>query len=312
MALVERADDAALGLAMRVRMVIALAGAGRLREALPLADEVVAAPPPDLRLGVTVLGYSPFLRASKERATLLIESGRLDEGVEELERVASLAHALGDLEVLGFIHAEYVTLARIRGEREPALNHAREVMRIAEKLGSPFFRAHARLAFGQAHILGTQWADARGALEDALGIARAGQAQVEVEALALAWLAAVHLGLGDASAARAAADDALASARRRRTRTAECIAHIGHARVMLRTDPVGQRAAIEAALARALALVEETGARANEPFIRVQRARLAGLLGDRALKRQELAAARDQFAALGARARADRLAAELT
>ena len=176
---------------------------------------------------------------------------------------------------------------------------------------SAFFRAHACLAFGQAHILGTQWADARGALDEALAIARAGQAGVETEPLALAWLAAVHLGLGDATQAGAAAAEALAAAARRRTRTAECIAHIGHARVMLRTGAGRERAAIEHALGRALALVEETGARSNEPFIRVQLARLAALVGDREVHRRELRAAHRLFAALGAAARVEKLGREL-
>ncbi len=310
-ALAEETDDAALRLATRTRLVIALASAGRLREALPRAEAVLADPPSELRLGTAILGYSPYLRVRKERATLLLEAARIDEGVQELERAAQLAHEEDDLEVLGFTHAEYVTLARLRGDREAALTHAREVMRIAERLGSPFFRAHACMAFGQAHILGTQWADARGALDEALAIARAGQAGVETEALALAWLAAVHLGLGNAPEAGAAATEALAAAARRRTRTAECIAHIGYARVLLRLGWAGESDGVERALARALALVEETGAYANEPFIRVQRARLALLVGDRTTHQRELRAAHDQFAAMGATARVQKLAAEL-
>ena len=66
----------------------------------------------------------------------------------------------------------------------PILLDALEAMRIADKLGSPFFRSGACLAFGHAHILAAKWAEARGALEEAVAIARAGQAAIETEALA--------------------------------------------------------------------------------------------------------------------------------
>src|SRR5438046_1029084 len=233
------------------------------------------------------------------------------EGAAELERVDRLAREEGDVETLGITHGERVVLARVRGDAEAALTHARETLRIAERLGSPFFRAGAYLAFGQAHILGAEWTAAREALEKGLAIARAGGAYVEAEPLALAWLAAAHLGVNDTTRARAAAEEALAVAQRRRTRPAECIAYIGWARVLIRTDGVRSRAAIEASLERALAFVEETGAKNNEPFIRVQRARLAALAGDGAGWRRELETAHRLFRPVGAVPRADRLAREL-
>jgi hypothetical protein len=204
-----------------------------------------------------------------------------------------------------------VTIARVRGDAETALAHAREAMVIAERLGSPFFRAGACLAFGQAHILAMQWPEALAALDEALGIARSGHAGIETEGLALTWLAGAHLGRGDASRARATADEGLAAAERRQTRTVECIAHIGRARVMLRTDAVAARAAIEAGLDRALALVDETGARSHEPFIRVQRARLAAAIGDTVSQRRELREAHRLFVAMGAGPRAEKLRGEI-
>ena len=242
---------------------------------------------------------------------MLIDLGRLDEGAAELERVDRLAREEGDVETLGITHGERVVLARVRGDAEAALTHARETLRIAERLGSPFFRAGAYLAFGQAHILGAEWTAAREALDKGLAIARAGGAYVEAEPLALAWLAAAHLGVNDTTRARAAAEEALAVAQRRRTRPAECIAYIGWARVLIRTDGVRSRAAIEASLERALAFVEETGAKNNEPFIRVQRARLAALAGDGAGWRRELETAHRLFRTMGAVPRAERLAREL-
>ena len=309
--LAERTDDAGLALATGTRLVIALIASGDLRQALALSEQALAHPPANLKLGTAILGYSPFLRLINLHGKLLIDLGRLDEGAAELERVDRLARAEGDVETLGITHGERVVLARVRGDAEAALTHARETLRIAERLGSPFFRAGAYLAFGQAHILGAEWTAAREALDKGLAIARAGGAYVEAEPLALAWLAAAHLGVNDTTRARAAAEEALAVAQRRRTRPAECIAYIGWARVLIRTDGVRSRAAIEASLERALAFVEETGAKNNEPFIRVQRARLAALAGDGAGWRRELETAHRLFRTMGAVPRAERLAREL-
>src|SRR5262249_33052410 len=182
------------GLGSGSRLVIALIAAGDLRQALALSREALARPPASLKVGSAILGYSPFLRLINLHGKLLIDLGRLDEGAVELERADRLAREEGDVETLGITHGESVVLARVRGDAEAALSHARETLRIAERLGSPFFRAGAYLAFGQAHILGAEWSAAREALEKGLAIARAGGAYVEAEPLALAWLAAAPPG----------------------------------------------------------------------------------------------------------------------
>jgi tetratricopeptide (TPR) repeat protein len=58
------------------------------------------------------------------------------------------------------------------------------------------------------------------------------------------------------------------------------------------------------ALERALALVEETGARCYAPFVRVERARLARLSGDEAGYEHEMRLAQRLFTEMGATARA--------
>lgn len=306
-ALADEAADAGLQLATRNRLVLSLGFAGRLREALPLVRDTIAHPPADPDLGHNLLGYRPFVRMVEQHARCLIEMARLEEGEIELMRAAQLAHSHGDLEVLGWIHGQYVSLGRIRGDAPTAVTHAREALRLAERLGGPFFRAGASLAFGQAHILMGQWAEARAQLETTAAIARDGLAAVETEPLALAWLAAAHLGTGNLERARDAATSALRVAHQRRTRLAECIAHIGLARVLLRSDGIGARDAIASELEAAAALIEETGATSNEPFIRVQKARLAWVVGDGATWQREMSAARALFTQMGASARAAKL-----
>jgi hypothetical protein len=60
-----------------------------------------------------------------------------------------------------------------------------------------------------------------------------------------------------------------------------------------------------------MALVEATGARALAPFIHVERAALAQLLGDEAADERELREAQRLFAEMGATVRAERVAREL-
>ena len=308
--LADQTDDLGLQLATRTRLVVAHVTVGNVPQALALTEYCLAATD-DLQLGASVLGYSPRIRLMKERGALLIDLGRLDEASAQLDAAARLARAQGDIEVAGGIHGEYVTLARIRGDAATALAHAQQIMRVAEKLGSPFFRAGAALSFGHAHILAARWAEARDALADALGIARAGHARVETEALALAWLAQAHLGSGKLALALETVTEALAVAQRRHTRLAECIASIGRARVLLRLGRSEDPPEIAADLSHALALAEDTGAKSNEPFIRVELARLAALTGDEAERVTQLRTAHRLFDAMGAAARVERVAALL-
>src|SRR6185295_8596024 len=75
--LADETDDVGLQIATRTRLVIALGSAGELRTALGLAKQAVAAPPANVSLGASVLGYSPFTRLILEKGRFLIDAGRL-------------------------------------------------------------------------------------------------------------------------------------------------------------------------------------------------------------------------------------------
>jgi hypothetical protein len=77
------------------------------------------------------------------------------------------------------------------------------------------------------------------------------------------------------------------------------------------TDGADGAAGIEAALRDGMALVEATGARAFVPFIHVERAALAQLLGDEAVRERELHEAHRLFTEMGAPVRAEQVAREL-
>jgi hypothetical protein len=71
------------------------------------------------------------------------------------------------------------------------------------------------------------------------------------------------------------------------------------------------RREIEATLAEADAWLEMSGAQSYEPFLHVERAELARLTGDDALRERELREAHRLFTELGAPIRAEEVAKEL-
>ena len=104
----------------------------------------------------------------------------------------------------------------------------------------------------------------------------------------------------------------MATARRRHTPVYEIIAHLALARVLLATDGVAAATAIDAALDAATALMEATDARLYAPSIHVERARLARLRGDAAACERERDAAHRLFIEMGAPARAEQIAKEIS
>ena len=92
---------------------------------------------------------------------------------------------------------------------------------------------------------------------------------------------------------------------------AEVRAQLALARVLRAVEGADGSAAIAAALDRALALVQSTGARSYEPQIYVERARLAALRSDAAGAQQWLREAYRLFNEMGATGHAERLAKEV-
>jgi len=195
---------------------------------------------------------------------------------------------------------------------ESALAHARQSLEIALRIGSTFSRVAAYSAVGHAHLLRGEWDESVDAIEQCLEVTRDRRTGVEQESRALVTLAEAHLGRGDLGRARAAADEAVERARRGGTVINEPAAQIALTRVLLRAEGAGARSAIEAALDRASTLLRETGAKIHEPGVHIERAELARLLGDEATRQRELREAHRLFTAMGATARAEEVARQLT
>jgi hypothetical protein len=124
----------------------------------------------------------------------------------------------------------------------------------------------------------------------------------------LTALAEVQLGQGDARRALGVANEAIEVASRTQIRAAEIRALLARSRVLMTLDGADARGEIEAALERALAIVGSTGARAFEPQIYLERARLADLLSDATSRERWLREAHRLFGQIGATGHADRVA----
>jgi class 3 adenylate cyclase/tetratricopeptide (TPR) repeat protein len=280
---------------------------GDLRGALVDLGRTIELTRGDPRLGMEIWGYSPHASARMLRAQVLPLLGRLEEAEDERERALTLARELGDDETLGWARGVYIYYAMVAGETEGVVEQAYRGWEVAERLGSPFSQLYALSTLARAHVLRGEWEQAVAASERGLALARARRAGI-FEGLILSHLAEAQLGLGDIEAARSTAQDTIAASRRRGTRFSELMAQLTLARALLAAGGVTEAEAAAAALDRAHALVDASGALAMEPFVRVALAELARARGDEAARARELGEARRLFEAIGAPRRAAELA----
>jgi hypothetical protein len=168
----------------------------------------------------------------------------------------------------------------------------------------------AYLGVGIANVLNGAWHDALNVLAQALAIVRE-RRLLYWEGGTLAAVAAAHLGVGDCEKALALAGEAIDGSRERGTRFWEISALLTRIRAL--REVRGLRAAneIQATLAEADAWLEMSGARSYEPFLHVERAELARLMGDDAGRERELREAHRLFTEIGAPIRAADVAKEL-
>src|SRR5262249_6350953 len=148
-------------------------------------------------------------------------------------------------------------------------------------------RVTAHRVLGIANVLSGKWQEALEVLQTALTIGRVRRLE-PVEIGVIATMAAANLGLGDRARALTLAEEANAVSRRRGTRLWECSAHLVRLRALREIQGVEARRAIEAALGEADAWLEMSGAKSHEPFLHVERAEFARLIGDQATCQREL------------------------
>jgi class 3 adenylate cyclase/tetratricopeptide (TPR) repeat protein len=295
----EESGDPALRAALSPPLVRSHLFAGRLREALALAERALREVPPDPD-AAALLGYSPYLNLLLLRANLLAYAGRWSDAVATFRRAADESKAERHQALHATVQSDLAWWAALFGDGATAVASARTAVAIAERSGSQLTRVFAYNALGVADAAAGRLEDAERALGEALRIAGEMQTGLETRVLALAHLADVHRARGERTLALRLVDEAIDESSRRGGRAWECFARLVHGRVALRVGGPGLRPAALASLERALALVEETGARCYEPFVRTELAEAARLAGDAAACRRERAAARRLLAEIGA------------
>jgi tetratricopeptide (TPR) repeat protein len=254
---------------------------------------------------------SSFIESLAKRGMVRCELGRMVEGVADLERALRLAEdgtMPEDMHILCLLFDS----ARVPlfGATAEAAARAQRLVRLAECSGHPHWIQGAHFAAGMTHATLGQWDAAIAHLERGRQVAQERGIGAWNEPMISAGLADAYRSLGRLADARRAGEGGVDAGRRLGTRPGECRARIALACVLI-AEGAPDTAAIDAALVRAEALVEETHARAYLPFIAEARGELARVRGDAAGAARALAEAHRLFAEMGAAGHAERLAKEL-
>jgi class 3 adenylate cyclase len=280
-------------------------------EALAICDRAIELADGDPTVGAGVLLGCPYAQCYVLKGLALTYLGHLEQAGRLLEQGRKIARAQRDLEVVGFSHNCSTWLAYFQGEPEAVLGHAQQALEIAERIGSSFSRAWGWLWIGVAALIRGEWQRAIDALERSEAIAREGRTAVEGDAGRLALLGESYLGLGDPERARTLVAEAVEIAPAQGHVVWETHANLALARVLLGSAGTAERAQIEAALAHALQLAGDTGAKAYEPLVHVELAELARQGGEEEERQRELRDAHRLFTEIGASGHTERLAGEL-
>ena len=273
--LARRSGDPALQIAVLPAPVYSLALLGDLREALAAIEEGLQLAGDHRALGSAAAIVSPYAWLLLWRGFLRGWRGAPDGGQADIEQALEMARRDGDLETEAFGHIMLVRLCELADAPEGAIEHARAGVEIAERAGGAFWRGNAYQSLAIAHVLRGEWREAIDAVERALSLSRRRDVGREGDPLSLAFLSRARLGSGDADAALRAADEAVALARDHGTKTQELYARHHRAQALLASAGAAATEAAVVELESALQLVEATGARAFEPRLRRDLARLA-------------------------------------
>jgi class 3 adenylate cyclase len=297
--LAEAAGDPILKVGLSNRLVFANVHVGNLREAEALVDASLAAMPSGTGSGLAVFEVGP----AAMKGMLLGATGHIAQGCEFLARAARLAEQVPEhVPVKPLVYLFSTMLAWMGGDSKAAERNADAFVRHASRTRSAWEQVLAQLCQGQAELLAGR--PAAPALEQGLRIAREHRVGLEGEADLLAFLAEAHLDAGDVWRGLASAAEATRVAQERGCRWWEIRALRAEARALIHKDGALHESQVRAKLERAFALVDETGAVCEEPFLRQQLAALAYACGDADAAADELDAAAAGFRACGASARA--------
>ena len=241
---------------------------GRLMDAIAANDMALTAfaardeQPAPATSGITLnqlFGFDVEHWVKCLRTRILVWLGRFEEADLWIARVTQVDPAAIDHVVQFIPHFAAVELAWHRGDARSAEQHANIVGDYAEQSTLPYLRIRARACLGLAASTSGDFENAGHHFRAALTCGRNANAGLEFEARLLANLADTHHRAGNDTLAADTAAEAIAVAHRRTDRLAEC-----HASVVAVAASGGRDPAL---LARARALLAETGAFVLEPIM---------------------------------------------
>jgi adenylate cyclase len=309
--LAEQSGDLELRCSVLVILYYAHFRAGRLAEALAFAERGLELAAGDRTLGIPSMGFGAFPFFLTNLPWTNMAMGRLEDAPRELSRALEIARETGEPENVGWALGACASFEIFNGALDKAPGYAAEFLGIAEKLGSPFFQAHALLLMGRVQIHQGLWKDAVESLQGAIDLVRDRHTAREAEANLLVHLADAYHGDGQLERARETIARALALADERGARFSEVEGNLVLARILMDAGGAAAETAVTAALDAARDCVEEFGAHAFAPMVLGERARLAELLRDEDARRAHILEAHRLFSEMGAAGHAERLAREL-
>ncbi len=295
--LADTTDDVALQACASMSPPVMYAYIGDLPEALRMVERVIGLCAGDVERGTGYAGYSPLITSLRCRAELLGLMGRLPEAFDERDHAEQLARTRSEAEATGWALLSFARLAFFLGEPRDAVERAAEAVRLLEESGNQLMQVMAIQSLALAEVVAGRFEHSRAAANRGLEILRSGRGAFDASSLH-SHLARAELCLGNARPARRAADEAVTVANGQQALPLQAQARLTRAHVLRLTGE--KHDAVLDDVTAGLAAVEQSGARAYEPFLLEERALV---LGDG----NDLRRARALFAAMGAVGHARRL-----
>jgi class 3 adenylate cyclase/tetratricopeptide (TPR) repeat protein len=299
--------DRAIQAEAAAAVAIALLYRGRLREVLEFADEVLPGMPLDPSFADEFWGFGSVLYLRGMKVMALTFMGQPAAGVEY---ASSVLLEIGRPQMVALSTRLQAHL--FLGEPEAAAALLPEITaRAAVDRSSALGRVMTQFDCAMVYVAQAEWERAADAVEPALSSLSESHVGGALEPRVLAIAARTDAGTGSFDRALERARRAVALAVERQTAIWEPECRLALAGILLEHRGKPAAPEIESALANALQVALETGARAYLGEIHERRATLARLRGDEADRIQELREAQRLYDAMGAAAHAERIVGEL-
>jgi adenylate cyclase len=295
--LADALDDADLQIGSRLVMMVPMFPSGPAPDAAEIAREALARLADAATPRMHVLGYDTESAIRSFRAMFLTRAARHGDALREVELSRDRARDLDDSFALAFSLAMSSMAVSTAGDLDQGVAYGRRAVEVAQAGATSNLVSISAAMYARTLALAEKWQEAYEIsslgfeVSGSLGILRL--LMGSPHALAL-------LGLGRLDEALAAARTAADLSREAEADLAEPDDLRTLARVLCETEGAAARDEIESALARAAELSAATGASSNEPWLHVERARLAGVLGDAGARQRELTEAARLFREQGA------------